>query len=337
MKKYILPILILLSGLSISISAALYSVIGLSKLFAGASLTVMIMAGSLEFSKLVAASLLYTYRKTIPSFLKYYLIMATVILMGITSIGIYGYLSSAYQEVANKDQNVDFQIELLENKKENFQSQLVLYTQEKTSIDEGVSSLRGGLSNNKIQYKDKQGNIINTTSSSTRTSLEKQLTQSFERQSQLNIKIDEINSEIFSLNSQVMDIKTNNGITSELGPLKYLAELTGMGMNQVINWLLLIIIFVFDPLAIALILAANFAFSQIKIKTNLQGEEIITPPTSTDPPLLKKKPKPEPPTITPKKVKEEEYIDPSLSGWRKNKIAREKSKKDDFSSGKTYN
>ena len=96
------PFLIGLSALSVSASAAFYSVSGLSKLFAGATLEVIIMAGSLEFAKLVTASLLYQYWDTINKTLRTYLSIATVVLVLITSMGIYGFLSAAYQETYSK-------------------------------------------------------------------------------------------------------------------------------------------------------------------------------------------------------------------------------------------
>ena len=96
MKKQILPLFIALSALSVSGSAAFYSVSGLSKLFAGASFEVIIMASSLEVSKLVIASLLYQYWDTINKFLRTYLVTAAIILVLITSMGIYGFLSAAY-------------------------------------------------------------------------------------------------------------------------------------------------------------------------------------------------------------------------------------------------
>ena len=98
LKRNLFPGLIALSALSVSASAAFYSVYGLSKLFAGASLEVIIMAGSLEFAKLVTASLLYQYWGTINKGLRAYLTVATVILVLITSMGIYGFLSAAYQD-----------------------------------------------------------------------------------------------------------------------------------------------------------------------------------------------------------------------------------------------
>ena len=101
-KKGMLPFLIGFSALSVSGSAAFYSVFGLSKLFAGASTEVIIMAGSLEIAKLVTASLLYQYWGTINKILRTYLTIATVILIIITSMGIYGFLSAAYQETFNQ-------------------------------------------------------------------------------------------------------------------------------------------------------------------------------------------------------------------------------------------
>ena len=116
MKQKLFPILIALSAMSVSASAAFYSVSGLSKLFAGATLAVIIMSTSLEVGKLVIASLLYQYRKTLPFFLKSYLTLACIVLIGITSMGIYGFLSSAYQETASKASTIDAQITLIETK-----------------------------------------------------------------------------------------------------------------------------------------------------------------------------------------------------------------------------
>ena len=118
-QERIFPFLIATSALSVSASAAFYSVSGLSKLFAGAALAVIIMAASLEIAKLVIASLLYQYRKTLPLLLKTYLSIACVVLVLITSMGIYGFLSAAYQETANKAGNIDAQISLVETKRDN--------------------------------------------------------------------------------------------------------------------------------------------------------------------------------------------------------------------------
>ena len=271
-QERIFPFIIALAAFSVSASAAFYSVTGLSKLFAGASLEVMIMAGSLEAAKLVIASLLYQYRKTLPKVLKGYLTAACLVLILITSMGIYGFLSSAYQETANEASMVDGEIALVEVKRDNINKQLEVYNLEKVNIDKGVADLRKGLANNVITYTDENGNQVTTTSSSTRRALESQLNKDSKRQSELNTKIDTLNSQLFAYETEILEIKASSDVAGELGPLKYLAGLTGWPMDKIINILLLTIIFVFDPLAIALVIAANYAFERLKKKD--EEEEI---------------------------------------------------------------
>jgi hypothetical protein len=275
-QERVFPFIIATSALSVSASAAFYSVSGLSKLFAGATLAVIIMATSLEVAKLVIASLLYQYRKTLPRLLKYYLTTSAVVLVLITSMGIYGFLSAAYQETANKAGTIDAEIALVETKRDNVKEQLAVYNEEKASINTAVSDLRSGLSNNKIQYRDREtGEIITTTSSSTRKALERQLDQAIARQTEINTKVDALNEQLFGYETEIVEIQTGNDLAGELGPLKYLSGLTGTPMDKIINILLLTIIFVFDPLAISLVIAANFAFEQLKGKTkeNIYGEK----------------------------------------------------------------
>jgi len=274
-QERIFPFLIAFSALAVSASAAFYSVSGLSKLFAGASLEVIIMATSLEISKLVIVSLLYQYRKSIPKLLKYYLTSSAVVLVLITSMGIYGFLSAAYQETASKAGTVDAQITLLETKRDNYQVQLQGFVQERDELNSSISDLREGLSNNKIQYRDKEtGQIITTTSSSNRRTFERQLDQALSRQEILNTRIDVINENVFTLETEIVEVETTSEVAGELGPLKYLSGLTGIPMDRIINYLLLTIIFVFDPLAIALVIAANFAFEKLKPVENIYGENI---------------------------------------------------------------
>ena len=276
LKERLFPLLIAFSALSVSISAAFYSVSGLSKLFAGAAFAVIVMAASLEIAKLVIASLLYQYRKNLPKFLKWYLSMACVVLILITSMGIYGFLSAAYQETAAKAGSIDSQITLIEVKRDNIKEQLAVYNEEKLSINSAVADLRTGLSNNKIQYTDTLGNVITTTSRATRNALTKQLDQAIDRQTIINGKVDDLNQKLFDYETEIVEVRLSDAVSSELGPLKYLSGLTGLPMDQIINYLLLTIIFVFDPLAIALVVAANFAFDQIrpKIRENLYGEKV---------------------------------------------------------------
>ena len=264
MKKYFLPILIALSALSISAAAAYYSVTGLAKLFAGVETAVIWMASSLEVAKLVVASLLYQYWKELNKTLKGYLIIALATLMIITSAGIYGYLSSGYQDTANKSSVVDKEIALVENKIKNKEADKVFTLQQLTSTQQSISQLRNALGNNTQTYKDKQGNILTTTSSANRKSYEKQLEFALKDEKILSNKINVIDSTLSILSEEKLTKESNSELAGELGPLKYIAKLTDTAMDKIINWFLMIIIFVFDPLAISLVIAANFAFNQIK-------------------------------------------------------------------------
>jgi len=274
-KKRIFPTVVALSALSVSVSAAFYSVSGLSKLFAGATFEVIIMASSLEVSKLVIASLLYQYWGKINKLLRFYLTLATIILVLITSAGIYGFLSAAYQETATKSGIVDKRVEVLELRKNRFIDSRDYLMTEKGVLDKSISSLRDGLSNNVIQYKDKEtGQIITTTSSSTRRALQNELNTAVTQRDKISVRLETATDSINGIDIKILDTESSAEIASELGPLKYLSELTGKPMNIIINVLLLIIIFVFDPLAISLVIASNFMFNQLKSKNKNEDTEI---------------------------------------------------------------
>jgi len=266
MKKRLFPILIALSALSVSVSAAFYSVFGLSKLFAGASYQVMVMAGSLEFAKLVVASLLYQYWGTINKFLRFYLSLAVFVLILITSGGIYGFLSGAYQETATKSELLDKGLKVVEIKQTRFEEQKTDLTIEKSQLNQTITDLRTSLSNPaQVQYVDRQsGQLITTTSSSARRALESELKNTIGERDTINVRLEAVQDSLLKLDREILNLEISNEDQRELGPLKYLAEVTGHPMNKVVNWFLLLIIFVFDPLAIAMVIAANFAFSRLK-------------------------------------------------------------------------
>ena len=271
------PFLIAFAALSISISAAFYSVSGLSKLFAGAEFAVILMAGSLEFAKLVTASLLYQYWDTINKTLRTYLSIATVILVLITSMGIYGFLSAAYQETYSKLSAVENQKGFIQQKIDFYQNDVTRYDTEIERISSNISTLSNAKAST-IQVRDTSvsGGVRQTIST---TEL---------RMAQSRINIEEKNRKLaqskrivasdslqkFQL--QVLELDNDTEVAGELGPLQYLSSLTGYPMGKIINVLLLTIIFVFDPLAISLVVAANFAFDKAypkkKYKENLYGE-----------------------------------------------------------------
>ena len=273
------PFLIAFSALSVSASAAFYSVYGLSKLFAGAQFQVIIMAGSLEFAKLVTASLLYQYWDSINKTLRTYLTVATVILVLITSMGIYGFLSAAYQDTYSKLSIAENEIKFLENKKVFYEEDVARFDEELKRISENISVLSNAKASS-IQVRD----------TASATGFRQTISTAELRLSQKRIETEEENRKnvyekrtiaadsLQKYQLSILELESNNEIAAELGPLQYLSGLTGIPMDKIINILLLIIIFVFDPLAIALVIAANFAFAQAyptkNYRENLYGEKV---------------------------------------------------------------
>ena len=270
MKSKLFPLLVLLTALALAATAAYYSVFGISKLFSAQSAAVIVMAGILEVSKLVTASYLDRYWGVINWIRKTYLSIAVIVLMFITSLGIYGFLISAYQETAYKMQEVDKKVAVENMKRTRFQEQLNSITTEKESLNKNITELTNGLANNKIQRKDRNGNIINTTSGSTRRALEKQLDNSMARREVLVTKEQALTDTISKIDLKVLDLETNSEVASEIGPLKYVAKITGQDVDKVVNWFVLLFIFVFDPLAVMLLVSANKALGRHTIQDELE-------------------------------------------------------------------
>ena len=276
MEKKLLPYLVVISALSVSLSAAFYSVTGLGKMFSGASMQVMIMMSSLEIAKLVLASLLYQYWGKLNRALKTYYFIALFVLMSITSAGIYGYLSSAYSETLNKVENIDKQVKVLETKREMFQTQLNDARSEKERLNQNIAELTKGVSNNFVQSKDRNGNIITTTSAANRKVYEEQLKSSQKRRDDILLVETSLNDSITKIDLKKLDLETNTDIAGEIGPLKYIAKLTGKSMDEVINWFIIALMLVFDPLAVSLVVGANVIFrDKNKEKEKLRLSEEI--------------------------------------------------------------
>jgi len=278
-KKGMFPFLIGFSALSVSGSAAFYSVSGLSKLFAGASLEVIIMAGSLEFAKLVTASLLYQYWDTINKTLRTYLSISTVVLVLITSMGIYGFLSAAYQETYSKLSTIENQKGFIQKKVDFYQNDVTRYDKEIERISSNISTLSNAKASS-IQVRDTSvsGGIRTTISTTELRMAQNRINIEEENRKLAQEKRSVVSDSLQKFQLQVLKLDNNNEVTGELGPLQYLSSLTGYPMDEIINVLLLIIIFVFDPLAISLVIATNFAFDQAypkkKYRDNLYGEKI---------------------------------------------------------------
>ena len=227
-RSRIFPYLVGLSALLVAGSAAFYSVFGLSKLFSGATLAVIIMAGSLEFAKLVSASFLYRYWTKINLWLKYYMTVGVVILVLITSAGIFGFLSNAYQGAT-----IEFEKE----------STKLLYKEDRLSQ----------LQEDKVYLKDELEFAIAELP-------ENYITAKRNLRAEYNPKVLEINDQILDVKSEISELKTElieTGI--DVGPAIYLARVFGTDVDTVVKFFIFILIFVFDPMAVALVISYNIA------------------------------------------------------------------------------
>ena len=272
-KARILPTLILFSALSVSASAAFYSVSGLSKLFAGAALEVMIMAGSLEVAKLVTATLLHRYWKQLSFILKSYLTLAVVVLVLITSMGIYGFLSAAYQETFAQLTTQNNKISFIQEKADFYEKDVTRFDKELERISENINILSNAKAT-AIQIRDTTvaGGFRSSVSTAELRLSQRRIEVEEANRKDLRAKRDVAADSLQKYKLNILELKSDTNVAGELGPLQYLAGLLDMEMDVIINYLLLTIVFVFDPLAISLVLAANFAFAQISPR---RREEVI--------------------------------------------------------------
>ena len=263
LKKGLFPFIIAFTALSVSASAAFYSVSGLSKLFAGAAFEVIIMAGSLEVAKLVIASLLYQYWSVINRGLRVYLTVATFILVLITSMGIYGFLSSAYQDTYRQLTIKNNKTSFLTQKKDFYNKDVIRYDQELERISNNISTLSNAKVSN-IQVRDTTvSSGFRSTISTTELRLsQKRIDVEEQNRKDVQAKREQVADSLQKYQLAILELENDSDVAGELGPLEYLSKLTDISMDRIINYLLLVIIFVFDPLAISLVIAANFAFDQ---------------------------------------------------------------------------
>jgi len=249
-----------LSALFVGFNAAFFSVTGLAKLFAGASVSVMIMASSLELAKLITAGYLYNYWDKINKGFRLYLSAGVIILILITSLGIYGFLTAAFQDTLNQYNVSSKQKAFLQQKESYWGSDVARFDKELERISNNISTLSNAKSTG-IQVRD-------TTSS---TGFRQTVSTTELRLSQKRIEVEEQNrrevqskrevaaDSLQSIQLKILELDTDTETGSELGPLQYLSTLLDKPMTDIINWFILIIIFVFDPLAVSLVIAFNMA------------------------------------------------------------------------------
>ena len=244
------------SALIIAGCAAFFSVTGLGVLFSGASTAVMVMAGSLEFAKLVAATYLKQMWDEIKGFNKWYLVSAVALLMLITSAGIFGYLSNAFQAQSLKLQQIDREIMVHSTK---IDQNTIQITQLSTQISEF----------NKNQGKIIDGGKVNSRLLRSIDNRDKEIAK-------INKKISELQDQNAKENEKINEIKTSNiDLEKEVGGFRFVAEAFGIELKNVVKFFIFLIVIVFDPLAVALIIAFNGLIETPKQKQRRVLGEII--------------------------------------------------------------
>ena len=264
MSKKFLPWFLLFCAIGLSGTAAYYSVVGLSIIFSSVAIPVIIMGSFLEISKLAIATYLHDKWKETYGLLKIYLTTALVVLAVLTSVGIYGLLSTGFQQnIASLEIN-NKKIENIEVKKNRFNEIQNDYQKEKEGLDKDITNLRNALSTNTTtQTIDRTtGQVVTRANGGNRKAFEGQLSIAQENRDNLSKKIESLNDSITSLDLEVLDLASTEIESGELGAIKYLSEITGWDIKKTANFFILILIFVFDPLAIALVIATNQAFSK---------------------------------------------------------------------------
>jgi hypothetical protein len=262
MKEKFLPWFLLFCALGLSATAAYYSVIGLSIVFVGVAIPVIIMGTFLEISKIAIATYLHDKWKETYGVLKVYLTIALITLSIITSLGIYGLLSTGFQGNIAKLEIGEKQVKNVEVKKKRFEEIKLELTKEKTTLDGDITKLRDGLSTNTTTQTvdQKTGQLITKANNANRKSFEGQLKEIQVRRDTISKKIDSFNDSITKLDVQILDMQSQEISGSELGAIKYISELLDWNVKKTANLFILILIFVFDPLAITLVIATNQAF-----------------------------------------------------------------------------
>lgn len=269
MFKYIvLLISLLLAGV-----AGFYSVFGLSHLFAGAFWAVVIMAGTIEVAKLVSANLLKKYWNDISWFVKIYLMVGTFGIMVLTSAGIYGFLTNAYQQTINKKSISDVGIKNAEFRKEAFAKQVEVELGSIEAAENRIDKLTEIRSGQEVRLDSLYAKSYYTTAKRTEKAIaeaNEEIIKLNESMSESTNKIKQLNDSIAAYEIKIVELKTDE-TSAELGPLIYIAELTGRDMSEIINYFVLLIIVVFDPMAIILLISFN---TLIEIDNRVDKEEV---------------------------------------------------------------
>jgi len=295
--KFHLGYILGLFAIALAGSAGYISVVGWGKLFAGEAVIVMIVMTVIESAKIITTIYLHRYgKKTIPKVkgknkffhffkrllsLRTYLVIGVMATMFLTSVGIYGFLTGAYQETANKMEIHEGEVSILAGKRDIFKDKIV----DNSEIKEDKSYMIDNLVQQRMQQQTRLDSLLANehwqNAKRTREALDetnnqiKKLTQDIDT---IVARNSSLRDSVSSYQVQILELESTSEVTGEVGPLKYVSTLTGRPMNSIINWIVLIIIFIFDPMAISLVLASNKVFDLNSPRSDTSDDEPTEPP-----------------------------------------------------------
>jgi len=258
-------ILLFLTALTVAGCAAYFSVLGIATLFSGHYLQVLIMAGSLELGKLIATSFLYRYWNKVVWFLKIYMVLAVLTLMTITSMGIYGYLSSGFQVNAGKLETIEKQVLLIEEQKSVISKEIEQNNKRIEILNEARKTQEQRVQeagNYKLPREQAYAAIEKTN-----TELEK-----------VNAKNEQLRQEQFKKDEEVLELQKQDTQIHDIGTFKFVAESLGLPLETIVKLFIIVIVCVFDPLAVSLILCYNIASKGSVLKEEKQETKIKEEP-----------------------------------------------------------
>jgi len=266
-------LLTLLTALAISTVAAWYSIIGLMAIFAGATTAIMIMGIVLEIGKLICASWTFTNWKKCPVIMKTYFIVAVIVLMLITSLGIFGFLSRAHITQSSPTSLLEERIERIELKVNQRQTQINRYQGRLDTLDDALQkyielgAISKGLA--KIGAMDNETNLLKT-------------------------KIEGLETEIDELTDEKYGMKTELNLAEvEVGPIRYVAsmlydDVSESQLEEAVRWIIILLIFVFDPLAVVLVIAANISLRDYRRERKMATKTVTVMPDLSDKEVIDK-------------------------------------------------
>ena len=266
-------LLTLLVALAISTVAAFYSIVGLMAIFAGATTAIAIMGVVLEIGKLVCASWTFQNWKTSPFTIRSYFIIAVIVLMLITSLGIFGFLSRAHITQSSPTALLVERIERINLKVNQRQTQVSRYQGRLDTLDQALQryielgAISKGLS--KIGAMDNETNLLKT-------------------------KISTLETEIDGLTDKKYGLKTELNLAEvEVGPIRYVAsmiydDVSESQLEEAVRWIIILLIFVFDPLAVVLVIAANISLRDYRRERKMATKTVTIMPDLSDKEIIDK-------------------------------------------------